>query len=744
MKLLLQYLMWMMTASLISSSILAQTTITGTIKDKYYQPLAGASVLIKGTRIQTLSDSAGAFTLSTTEKGNKTIMVTYTGYKKFELAIMLTDTAVQLEIVLQESGVLNEVVVSAGSFEASEKAKGASLTPIDAMTNAGSMGDLANSMKALPGTQQIAEQDGLFVRGGTGTEAKQFMDGALIPNPQFSPVPGVPQYSRISSWLFKGIVFSTGGYSALYGQAMSSALILESVDLPDVSSAGFHLFPTSMGANIQQVAKDKRKSYGAGFRYGNPGFYYNIVKQRPEYFSGPENGVADLNVRMKTGKTGLFKFYVNYAFNNVGMRNPDVDSQLLKSTYHIRGKSLYSNISYRENFRPNWRMELVAAYNYNRDFIETGLQGPDNVPVKIPVMPFAEKYSHLTKPSHMVQGRAVLHHTLARSQAIRFGAEHFYTEDEVRLYDTVRSLQDNLTAVFAEGDLRLGQHIAARVGARFEYASLLREASLSPRISLAYRLSNKSQISVAYGTFYQKPENVYLFRQPAPGSSRADHYIVNFTRKNGNRLLRLEAYYKKYHHLVKTVPDINNNGTGYAKGIEFFWRDKRTIKNLDYWITYTYLHTKREYLHYPGELAPTFAAPHTGTVVVKRYFEGISTSVNLAWYFATGRPYYDIRNNPALGKPFIYDQGTTKTYHTLNLSMAYMTSLFKKWKNKDFTGIGFGVNNILGTKQVFGYNYSSNGMNKVPILLPATRMVYLGIFVNFGIDRRDDFLNDNL
>jgi hypothetical protein len=33
--------------------------------------------------------------------------------------------------------------------------------------------------------------------------------------------------------LFKGTVFSTGGYSALYGQALSSALILESIDLPE-------------------------------------------------------------------------------------------------------------------------------------------------------------------------------------------------------------------------------------------------------------------------------------------------------------------------------------------------------------------------------------------------------------------------------------------------------------------------------------------------------------------------------
>ncbi|MCW3119261.1 MAG: TonB-dependent receptor, partial [Chitinophagaceae bacterium] len=60
------------------------------------------------------------------------------------------------------------------------------------------------------------------------------------------------------------------------------------------------------------------------------------------------------------------------------------------------------------------------------------------------------------------------------------------------------------------------------------------------------------------------------------------------------------------------------------------------------------------------------------------------------------------------------------------------------------TGIGFGMNNVLGSKQVFGYNYSYNGNNKTLITLPATRFYYIGIFMSFGIDRRDDFINQNL
>lgn len=105
---------------------------------------------------------------------------------------------------------------------------------------------------------------------------------------------------------------------------------------------------------------------------------------------------------------------------------------------------------------------------------------------------------------------------------------------------------------------------------------------------------------------------------------------------------------------------------------------------------------------------------------------------------AAGRPYYNINSGS------ISDQGTTKTYNIANLHIAYLCSFFKHRKWKDFSGFAVGVNNIFGTKQVFGYQYSANGMNKEAITLPATRGYFAGIFMSFGIDRTDDFLNNNL
>lgn len=722
----------------------SQTTINGKIVNKKKEPIASASITIKNTGVGTSSDSSGFFSLDISVKQNVTLLVSSVGYIPKEITPTGSDSLPIVIALEDEHKSLGEVVVvGAGSFEASDKAKGASLTPMDAMTVAGSGGDIANALRALPGAQQIGETEGLFVRGGTGEEAKQFVDGVLLKNPNFSSVPGVPQPARLNPFLFKGILFSSGGYSALYGQAMSSALILETVDLPDESSAGLFIFPMTAGVGFQKLAKDRKSSYGINTRYGNSVFYNRIINVKPDFFHGPEFASGDANFRIKTSKTGMLKFYTNYGYSRTGVRNPDVDSSDLFSSFELKGTNIYSNLSYRELLGRDWKLDVAIAYNYSKENIRTGLVDDEKRPVLIPQYPFDEKNKRVAVESDFGQGRVVISKRLGRRQTLRFGSEYFYSRDERRLNDTIAILSDNLLAAFAEADLYIVKNVAAKIGIRTEYSSLLDRAIAAPRISLAYRFKDGGQINMAYGIFYQKPENIYLVQNDGLNFSRAQHYIVNYQKKVGNRLFRIEGYYKQYKNLITTKPNVSNNGDGYARGVELFFRDKKTIRNLDYWIAYTYLDTKRQFLNYPVSLNPTFASPHTASIAVKRFFQDINLSANLSYTLAAGRPYYNIQTD-AEGKPQLFDKGITNTYSGVSLSFAYLFSMFNGWKNKDFSGIGFGINNAFGRKQIFGYNYSHNGLNRIPITQPAPRTYYLGIFMSFGIDRTDDFINDNL
>ena len=152
-----------------------------------------------------------------------------------------------------------------------------------------------------------------------------------------------------------------------------------------------------------------------------------------------------------------------------------------------------------------------------------------------------------------------------------------------------QEVTDKLFAGFAETDIYLTNNLAAKIGSRLEHSAIMSKWNIAPRVSIAYKLADNSQASFAYGIFYQSPERKLLPSVASVDYAKATHYILQYLKQTKDYTFRTEAFYKKYNDLVKTFPDTSNNGTGFAKGIEFFWRDKKTFKGVDYWISYSYL-----------------------------------------------------------------------------------------------------------------------------------------------------------
>lgn len=717
----------------------AQTKIGGTVKDNRGRIIAGASVQVKGSYDGGVSDSTGHFSFKTFEKGEQTIVAATVGYKSVEQKITITAEPVELAFGLKEEvNELKAVTVTAGSFEAGDRKRAATvLSSLDIVTTGGSNADITAVIKTLPGAQQVGEQEGLFVRGGAGYETKQFIDGTLVNNPYFSSVPDLAQRGRFSPFLFKGTVFSTGGYSALYGEALSSALILESIDIPERSEASADISPIFMGGGIQKVAQDKKSSWGARYDYTNLAAYFGLVKQTPDYFTVPAYHAADANFRIKTKKGGIIKYYTTFAANQLGLRRPNIDDTTLKNAFSLKNTNWYNNLSWRENIGNGWKMNLGLSYSTDHNDIFSQIQNQKNAPVTTGLLWIDSTNFNLTTRSDLSQFKAVFDKRLSGISVIRFGGEYQYSYIKSLYNNYPGVLSDHFKALFSEADLYITNDLAAKVGARLEQSTLLDKLNLAPRISLAYKTGKNAQMSIAYGEFYQKPENTLLNYTTNLGYARATHYIINYIKTTTLQTFRIEAFYKQYHNLVKTFPTYNNDGSGYAKGIELYWRDKKSIQGLDYWVSYSYLDTKRDYLNYPGQLRPSFAADHTASLVVKRYVSSINTGFNFTYSFATGRPYYDLMQSGS--KYIIADQGRTIDYNSLGFSMNYLTSI-----GKAYGVIVASVTNVLNSKQVFGYNYSHDGLNKVAITPAAPQFFFLGVFLSWGVDRRQDAINNNL
>ncbi|MBV9987443.1 MAG: TonB-dependent receptor [Chitinophagaceae bacterium] len=717
----------------------AQMRVTGTVKDNRGHILAGASVVVKGSYDGGVSDSTGHFSFKTFEKGAQTVVASNVGYKSMELPVTLGTETVDLAFSLKEEvSELKAVTVTAGSFEAGDKKRAATvLSSLDVVTTGGANADISAVVKTLPGAQQVGEQEGLFVRGGAGYETKQFIDGTLVNNPYFSSVPDLAQRGRFSPFLFKGTVFSTGGYSALYGQALSSALILESIDIPERSEAQASISPIFLGAGLQEIAKDKKSSWGMQYGYTNLVAYFAIVKQKPDYFTIPEFHAGDANFRIRTKKGGIIKYYTTLATNKLGLRRPNIDDPSLKNAFGLSNTNWYQNLSWRENLGSGWKMNLGLSYSTDHTSFTNQIQNQNNIPVTTGQVWIDSTNVAAKTTADLSQIKAVFDKRLSGISVIRFGGEYMYFYNKGVFNNYTGLLREHFKSLFSEADLYITNDLAAKLGVRFEHSSLINKANIAPRLSLAYKTGNGGQMSIAYGIFYQKPENTYLYATTNFGYTKATHYIINYIKNTTLQTFRVEAFYKKYEDLVKTYPAYNNDGTGYAKGIEFYWRDKKTIKNLDYWISYSYLDTKRDYLNYPGQLQPNFAANHTASLVMKRFVNSINTGFNFTYSFATGRPYYNFVKNGV--KYEIADQGKTISYNNLGFSLNYLMSM-----GKAYAVWVASVTNVLNQNQVFGYNYSHDGTRKEAISTPSPRFYFIGLFLSWGVDRRQDAINNNL
>jgi hypothetical protein len=128
----------------------AQVTVQGQVRDTRNRPLRGVSVILKDTYDGAVTDSLGKFQFTTEETGALQLEASIAGYRAQALPIQLPGHVESLRFELKELITeLNAVVITAGSFEASDKAKGAVLNSIDIVTTPSANADVTSAFRSL-------------------------------------------------------------------------------------------------------------------------------------------------------------------------------------------------------------------------------------------------------------------------------------------------------------------------------------------------------------------------------------------------------------------------------------------------------------------------------------------------------------------------------------------------------------------------------------------------------------------
>ncbi|MGB0176523.1 MAG: TonB-dependent receptor [Owenweeksia sp.] len=700
--------------SIISFSGLAQTSINGTVTDNDGKVLPGANVYLKDSYDGASTNADGNYRFRTSLEGTQVLVISAVGFYTFEKEIECNGTEITQNTRLKAAiSKLNAVNITAGAMEASDEKRSVVVKPLDIVTTSGALGDIVGALNTLPGTSTIGNDGRLFVRGGDATETAIFFDGLRVGNAYGTSTSGVPTRTRFSPMLFKGTFFSTGGYSAEYGQALSSALVLNTVDMPIRTQTDISLM--TVGGSVSHTQTGERTSGTASLGYIDLTPYQSIIPQDFDWGRAPFSFSGEGQVRQKIGKKGLLKAFYSHQLSGLDLWQevPGLEGrgQQIDNRYH------FGNLSLRQNLSDKWLLEGGGSLSINTDEMSI-----DSLDLKRE----ADLFHLKVKSTYFHNDRL----------SVISGGEHFvqHYSEAMPEEGLERSLKGNLSSIFTEMSYFFSSDWAVRAGIRGEADALNNDLYISPRLSAAYKLNQRSQFSAAYGLFNQDAEDNYRILNPDLQHSRAQHYIFNYLYAREGYTLRTELFYKDYDRLVSLPGEENpvNTGYGQARGFDLFFRDQKTLKNTDYWITYSFVDSERKYASFQEAVQPSYAPRHNLAIVAKHFVSSLKSQLGASWNWNDGLPYHNPNREGV-------QNSRTAPFSNLSLSWSYL--------HRQNIILHAAVTNVLGRDNIFGYRYADAPDNEgnyasLPMTQGARRFFFIGLFITLSEDKTANQLNN--
>lgn len=242
-------------------------TISGVVTDSTGVPVQ--SVIIRhteGMRV-TSTDKNGRFKLilpSTSTRQN--IEISCVGYNKHVVILTAGEDDIDLPVIILKEQVLSLDNISITAVRRNE------VTSLQIPVNTSFViPSVSRSIEAvirtLPGVSSYSELSNQYsVRGGSYDENLVYIDGIEIYHPYLIRYGQQEGLSQINPDFVSSVSFSPGGFSAQYGDRMSSVLDVK-YRKPETSEASVTASLLTSSAHLGLVSDDKRLFFMAGARY---------------------------------------------------------------------------------------------------------------------------------------------------------------------------------------------------------------------------------------------------------------------------------------------------------------------------------------------------------------------------------------------------------------------------------------------------------------------------------------------
>ena len=716
-----------------------RAVVLGRVVDAAGAGIPFVNVYLEGTTEGAATDRSGAFQFATRRGGRQRVRATMIGYEPAVHAVELTpgDTVV-VRLVLKETLLrLEEADVTAHAYTTGE-AETVTLSPLEVVTTPGAAADIFRAIQTFPGVAIVDEGAGLFVRGGDVTETVTLLDQATVVHPYKyeSPTGGV--FGTIPPFLVSGTYFSSGGFSARYGNALSAVLAMESQNLPPQTSytANLGLAAASLGANVPVVPG----KFGLRFS-GNrsfTGLLFRVNGQREEFTKVPQGLDGNLSLVYQYSPTGRLKLFNFVSDDHLGVH---VTEPSFDGVYRGKTTNSLHNLQWTEIFG-DWLIQ--TSLSINRYEARQQLGSLDLRPGDRTIKLRSDVEHGLGTRARLALGGEV--ERIANTFRGTIPLQDDVLDPQAAVYVLDEQYAATRTGAYAEFEWQPARRIVTKAGVRTDYHAPARQAVVDPRLSFQFAWSKNTRAWLAWGRYHQFP-TPYQYNpesgNPALRAQQAQHYVAGLHHERELLTLRAEVYHKPYRRLALRVAEDNldNTGHGRARGVDLFAKYGAFLRTrFNGWIAYSFLQSRRLQVRHRGEKivheqGPSpFDITHNLSVIGKMRVVGF-LSTGLGLRYATGRPVTPIVDAVAVEGEGYYlpvegPVGSERlpTFVKLEAQASYLLP-FRDGSSAIFY---LALSNVLNRANVIDYEYSTDYAERTARTTNFRRSVYFGVTVTLN------------
>ncbi|MBR5655995.1 MAG: TonB-dependent receptor [Prevotella sp.] len=613
---------WMMALVVVMSMAVkaqAQTktlttqTVRGQVSDVASgEPMTGVTIQVEnGITMTTVSDVDGNFVIENVPVGRHSVRATYIGYEPLELKEQLLTSGKELVLNLKMTeslSELSEVVVKPRvnkQMPLNEMAQvGARMFSVEEATRyAGGMADPARTASMFAGVATGGATNGISIHGNSPQMLQWRVEGVEVNNPNhFAEITeaGGGIFTSLNGTVLANSDFMTGAMPAEFGNALSGAFDMK-MRAGNNTKHEHAIQVGTLGVDFASegpLGKNTKASYLVNYRYS----FLEIAKKLHAINMEHETlDYQDLSFKFNfpTAKAGTFAVWFTGLIDNY--RNDVIDPSEWETLWD-------SNDSWSR--QRSWAGGLTHTLRYSSGGTLTSRVAYTGAYTKLGMNDYDEQLTKMPgglgrNMSWNVIISAEQKHKFSSRYTMQNGFEHRHM-DFTTWFDFVEEIggplyrvyesegNTGLTRLYTNHKLALNQRLTMVAGLNTMWFNLNNQFLMEPRVSLQYKTSPSSTVSLAYALNSRKEttDTYFVLLKDNPtyvnqdlGLTRSHHISASFAQRLGdNAMLKIEPYWQWLfdvpvemgttysiinHNLFYQDRALVNEGAGRNYGIDF-------------------------------------------------------------------------------------------------------------------------------------------------------------------------------